>query len=97
MSVSEISRPKVGIGVFVMKDDKILFGQRIGSHGEKTWGLVGGHLEFSESFEDCAKREVLEETGLNISHVEFLTVTNDIFEKENKHYVSIFVKAKTFV
>jgi 8-oxo-dGTP diphosphatase len=89
-----MNRPKVGVGVFVIKDKKILMGQRINAHGEGTWSLPGGHLEFFETFEDCAKREVLEETGLNITDVNFATITNDMFKKENKHYITIFVKSK---
>ncbi len=56
----------------------------------------GGHLEFFESLEDCAKREVLEETGLSIFDVRLATVTNDIFKKENKHYITIYVKTDNF-
>ena len=58
-----------------------------------TWALPGGHLEFGESFEDCAKREVAEETGLDIIDLEFLTATNDIMRAEEKHYITIFLKA----
>ncbi len=56
--------------------------------------MPGGHLEFGESFEHCAIREVLEETGLSINpeSVQFLTATNDIMASERKHYVTIFVK-----
>ena len=77
--------PKVGLGVFVVKDGKILFGKGKGAHGEGTWSLPGGHLEFNEYWEDCAKREALEETGLNVKNVRFLIATNDSFEKEGKH------------
>ncbi|MFT7615439.1 MAG: 8-oxo-dGTP diphosphatase [Candidatus Woesearchaeota archaeon] len=89
-----MERPKVGVGVFIVKDKQILMGQRINAHGDGTWSLPGGHLEFFETFEDCAKREVKEETGLYITDVTFITTTNDLFRAENKHYVTIFVKAK---
>lgn len=56
-----------------------------------TWAFPGGHLEFGESFEDCAAREVLEETGLKVENVKFLTTTNDVMKAENKHYITIFV------
>jgi 8-oxo-dGTP diphosphatase len=82
---------RVGIGVFVWKDGKFLMGQRLGSHGENTWSVPGGHLELNESWEQCAKREVMEETGMNITNVRFLTATNDIFKKESKHYATIWV------
>jgi ADP-ribose pyrophosphatase YjhB (NUDIX family) len=58
-----------------------------------TWALPGGHLEFGESFETCAEREVLEETGLKISDVRFLTAVNSVMGDENKHYVTIFMGA----
>ncbi len=77
----------------MVRDGKVLMGQRLNAHGEGTWSFPGGHLEFGESFEGCAVREVAEETGLAIAKVEFVTCTNDIFDKENKHYVTIYMKA----
>lgn len=83
--------PRVGIGVFVIKDGKFLMGHRKGSHGSDTWSIPGGHLEFGESFEQTAEREVMEETGLRINNVRFGAVTNDFFESDNKHYVSVWM------
>jgi 8-oxo-dGTP diphosphatase len=79
----------VGVGVYIRKDGKILLGKRKNSHGEGKWCPPGGHLEFGESFEECAKREAFEETGLKIKNVRFGTVTNDIFKDEGKHYITI--------
>ncbi len=84
---------RIGIGVFIFKDGKFLMGKRMGSHGEGSWSVPGGHLEFGESFADTAKREVLEETGVNIKNVRFGAVTNDYFENEQKHYVTIWMLA----
>lgn len=85
--------PKVGTGIFVLKDGKFLIGKRKSSLGAGEWAIPGGHLEFNEELEDCAKREVLEETGIKIKNIKFLTVTNDIFKKEGKHYITIFMTA----
>lgn len=88
------NHPRIGIGAIVFNSkNEILLGKRINSHGESTYAPAGGHLEFSETFEECAIREVLEETNLIIKNPEFIGVTNDIFDKEQKHYVSIFLKA----
>jgi 8-oxo-dGTP diphosphatase len=88
-----MSHPKVGIGVLIFNEDKILLGKRKGSHGADSWSPPGGHLEMRESFEACALREVKEETDLTISSPEFLAITNDIFEADDKHYVTIFMCA----
>ena len=79
------------MGIFVFKDGKFLLGKRKNSHGAGHWQLPGGHLEFNEELEDCAKREVLEETGVKIKNIRFSTITNDIFKKEEKHYITIFM------
>ena len=84
---------RVGIGVFVKKDGQFLMGKRMGAHGEGSWSLPGGHLEFNETFTDTAKREVLEETGMEVTNVRFAAITNDCFKKENKHYITIWVIA----
>lgn len=83
--------PRVGVGVFVFKNGKFLMGRRKGSHGEGDWSLPGGHLEFGESPEQTAAREVKEETGAEIKNIRFGALTNDIFGSDNKHYVSIWM------
>ena len=82
---------RIGIGVFIFKEGKFLMGRRRNAHGDGTWSIPGGHLEFGETFEDTAKREVLEETGLAIKNVRFGAVTNDYFKNEDKHYVTIWM------
>jgi 8-oxo-dGTP diphosphatase len=89
-------RPKVGIGVVVVRDGKILIGERLDGHGKNTYMIPGGHLEFGESFEDCAKREVQEETGLqDISIQGLISIGNDIAYE--KHYVSIGILAESTI
>ena len=94
-SNSSSSVVRVGLGIFVIKDARfILWGKRKNSHGPGTWNLPGGHLEFGESFIECAKREVKEETGLDIHNIRQGPYTNDFFVKEQKHYVTLFMIAE---
>lgn len=88
------NRPKVGLGVVITRNNCVLIGKRIGAHGSGTWSIPGGHVEFGESWEECAHREVQEETGLTIQQVQFLGVTDDFDIGEDKHYVTIFMKAE---
>jgi len=87
-------RPKVGLGVMIIKDGKILLGKRRAEHGHGTWCPPGGHLEYGESFEECAARETMEEAGIKIGNVQFSTITNDVFEESGKHYITIHMLAE---
>jgi len=86
-------RPYVGVAVIVIRDGRVLLGRRINSHGTGTWQFPGGHLEFGESIEACAERELFEETGLTIISQRMGPFTNDYFKSEGKHYVTLFVIA----
>lgn len=83
---------RVGIAVLIIKDNHILLGHRLSPHGAGDWAPPGGHLELGETWEDCARRETLEETGLELGDIEFADITNDIYT-DTKHYVTIFMKA----
>ena len=84
---------RVGVAAVIFREGRILLGERIGSHGANTWATPGGHLELGESIAECAQRETLEETGLEVGAFKKLGFTNDIFEKEGKHYVTLYVVA----
>lgn len=88
------NRPIVGLGVIIVKNNKVLLGKRKSSHGTGSWAFAGGHLEFGETFEQCAVRETAEETGLHITNVRFAGITNDIFVADHKQYITIFVLAE---
>jgi 8-oxo-dGTP diphosphatase len=85
--------PRVGLGVYILKDGKVLLGKRKSPHGNGFWSAPGGHLEFGESWEGCAKRETSEEAGIEIKNIRFVGLTNDIHENEGKHYVTIAMLA----
>ncbi len=81
-------RPKVGVGVLIEKDGKLLLGRRLSSHGAGTWQIPGGHLESGDSFEDTALREAAEETGLTDLELKgLICVIND--RVYGKHFVTI--------
>ncbi|HET7059848.1 MAG TPA: NUDIX domain-containing protein [Candidatus Saccharimonadales bacterium] len=88
-------RPQVGIGVFLVKEGKILLGRRKGSHGHGEYALPGGHLELGETFEECALRELAEEAGrdIKIKKVSFLCLTN-MRRYAPKHYADIGILAE---
>lgn len=87
-------RPKVGVCLCVVKDGKVLLHRRKGGHSDGTWAFPGGHLEFGESFEEGALRELAEEAGpIKTTKPKFWAAANTIFNEGKKHYVLIMMKA----
>lgn len=86
--MSNPERPKVGIGIVVLKDGKVLLGRRKGTHGAGGYAGPGGHLEHLESFAACAAREAMEEAGIRIGNIRFLALSN-FQDHAPKHYVDI--------
>jgi len=90
-------KPGVGVGVMILRDNKVLLGKRHSDpnkadsklHGESSWTMPGGKLEFKEELEDATCREAFEETGIRIhkEKLEIISVTNDIVE--DAHFVTI--------
>ncbi|HIF9511862.1 NUDIX domain-containing protein [Photobacterium damselae] len=90
--------PMVGIGVIIQNSEgKILIGKRKNSHAP-YFSIPGGHLEIGETFEACAYREVLEETGLKIENPTVIAVTNNLetFHESGKHFISVAMLATDF-
>lgn len=88
-------KPRIGVGVVVLNGEQVLLGKRKGAHGEGTWSFAGGHLEYGETIEACAARELQEETGLKALSMVAGPWTNDLIE-EGKHYVTLFVFVNRF-
>jgi 8-oxo-dGTP diphosphatase len=96
---------KVGVAVCILKwkhnEWYLLIGKRgygdplcpIDGAGE--YQLPGGHLEFGESFHDCAIRELEEETQIRVSHesLHMVTALNDARPAQNRHYVCVYMVA----
>ena len=80
-------RPLVGVGVVFRRGDSVFLAQRRGVLGGDTWGSAGGHLEFGESLEDCARREAREELGLAVGELRFLCVANIV--AYGRHYLDV--------
>lgn len=87
-------RPHIGVGAMVWNGDRLLLGKRISAHSENSWQFPGGHLEFGETVEACARREVEEEAGIKICNIIPSGFTNAVFIDADKHYVTLFVSSE---
>src|SRR5581483_11122854 len=88
-------KPNFAIRVIIFKDNKVLLGKN-SSHKDRfapgRFGPPGGHLDYLESFVDCAKRETLEECGIEIENVKFQSIVNST-EFKPYHNISIMMTA----
>lgn len=86
-------RPILGIGALIFKGKRILLAQRGKQPLAGWWSLPGGVLETGESLTDGIRREVREETGLDVKPLEIATVFERIIpDSEGRteyHYVLI--------
>jgi len=84
-----------GFGIMLLRDGKVLLGRRHVDpekadsllHGAGSWTMPGGKFEFGESFEDGAKRELMEETGIVLEKVKVICVNNN--KVDDAHFVTV--------
>ena len=74
--------PIVGIGAVIVKGNKVLLIKRAGDPGRGLWSIPGGLVELGEKIKDAVRREVKEETGLDVRVGEIADVTEIITRDE---------------
>ncbi|MFA6190445.1 MAG: NUDIX domain-containing protein [Candidatus Staskawiczbacteria bacterium] len=95
--MQEKQRPKVGVGAMILSKDGVLLGKRNDDakkassdlHGEGTWTMPGGKLDFKETLIDGICREVFEETSIKINKdkLKVISVADEIVY--DNHYVTV--------
>ncbi|RLL48382.1 NUDIX domain-containing protein [Oceanobacillus piezotolerans] len=89
----------VGCGVIVEQNKCILLQHRT---DEDNWCIPGGVMELGETFEETAKRETLEETGLVVHRLELFGIYSgeDCFvqypNKDKVYSVQVIFKTKDY-
>ena len=72
-------QPVVGVGGVVIADDRALLIRRGSEPLKGQWSIPGGKLELSETLVEGVRRELLEETGLEVRVLELIEVFERIF------------------
>ena len=92
------TRPIVGVGVVIWHSDKVLLVRRGRSPGEGRWSLPGGAQEIGETVFAAARREVKEETALDVEVLGLVDVVDSIRRdgdgRAEYHYTLVDVLAE---
>ncbi|MDD5527544.1 MAG: NUDIX hydrolase [Patescibacteria group bacterium] len=80
----------------ILNNDELLILKRApGTYLEKLWDIPGGTLEDGEEPEEGTIREVMEETGLNLSKAAIFYCHSNVDQKKNKQFVTLIFLGKT--
>lgn len=86
--------PTTRVSVVVLTEDGKILLVRHRKGNRLYWVLPGGRLEYGETFQECAVRELKEETGLDIAVERFLFLSEAIAPDRSRHIVNIYLKGK---
>lgn len=64
----------VSIDALILKEDKILLIKRGFDPYKGFWAIPGGHLDYDETVKDAVRREVKEETNLDVTSLSLVDV-----------------------
>lgn len=86
-------RPIVGVGAIIFKEGSVLLAQRNKLPSRGNWSIPGGAVQLGETLESACRREVIEETGLEVKVISQFVVlnriTHDDWDRVRFHYVLI--------
>jgi 8-oxo-dGTP diphosphatase len=86
-------RPILGVGAVILRQDSVLLVERGQEPLKGYWSLPGGVVEVGETLEQAIRREIREETGLEVDIVQVIEVFERIMRdpegRPEYHYVLV--------
>lgn len=80
---------RAGVAILYVDDqNRILLGHRV---KDDAWGLVGGKIDWCETFEETAIRESFEEVGLIPQELKYIGVNNAIDKSKHEQHITFFI------
>ncbi|MDD3647526.1 MAG: NUDIX domain-containing protein [Candidatus Dojkabacteria bacterium] len=100
--MKNVKKMGFGFGAMILRSGKVLLGlrnedrRRASSllHGEGSWTMPGGKVDFGESYIEAVKREVREETSLKVNSAKLISINNTV--GRNAHFLTLGFKITSF-
>lgn len=84
---------RIRVAVVIPRENEILLVRHV-KQGRQYWLIPGGGLNFGETIEECARREIKEETNMEIKLLKLLFVSESVSLEYERHLVNLFFLGK---
>jgi len=89
----QYANPAPTVSVLIVDGDRVLLGKRSGPPWAGEWMTPSGYIEYDEDLLSSARREVKEETGLEIEILAILNVISS-FLSPRHHFLAVYLLAR---
>ena len=86
--------PIASVEALIVIDNALLFLRRNNQPAKGEWWFPGGRIRKGESLEEALRREVKEETGLEVSSYKFINVYSRVFPERHDIAIAYLCKCK---
>jgi len=87
-------KPVLMVDAIIEKEEEIVLVKRKSNPFKGMLALPGGHVEYGETIEEAVRREIKEETSLDIELIDILGVYSDPKRDPRYHSVSVVFVAR---
>jgi len=85
----DFERPSVTGDTILLKGGKVLLIKRLREPFKDMWALPGGFLNMDETTEECAARELFEETKMVANNLKFFTIADKVDRDPRGRIISV--------
>jgi 8-oxo-dGTP diphosphatase len=90
MTADAINYPTIRVSLIIINDNEEILLVKHRKKDREYWVLPGGHLEYGETFAECAIRELKEETNLDGQFQRIVFISESLAPNKERHIINVF-------